>query len=115
MTRWIGEFLLGCFFITVGAMKAFQYRRVLPAMPWLGDVPRGLVFVIGYSELRAHLGGVVEISQAIKSIQQATRRYAKRQITWFKREPGVEWFAGFGDDLETANTVLAYLAKQLQA
>jgi hypothetical protein len=32
-------------------MKAFQYRRVLPAMPWLGDVPRGLVFVIGYSEL----------------------------------------------------------------
>lgn len=69
---------------------------------------------IGYSELRAHLRGVVELSQAIKAIQQATRRYAKRQITWFKREPGVEWFAGFGDDAQISVAVLQYLCAQLQ-
>src|ERR1700738_2023024 len=65
MTRWICELLLGCFFITVGAMKAFQYGRVLPAMPWLGDVPRGLVFVIGYSEL---LGGAGLILPGIAGV-----------------------------------------------
>ena len=119
--------------IRVGLLppRARLYNRIekrveaMLAAGWLDEV-RGLLACgldpaekpfqfIGYSELRAHLGGVVELSQAVKSIQQATRRYAKRQITWFKREPGVEWFAGFGDDLETANTVLAYLAKQLQA
>jgi len=31
------------------------------------------------------------------AIQQATRRYAKRQLTWFRREPGVHWLTGFGD------------------
>ena len=33
-----------------------------------------------------------------EAIAQATRRYAKRQLTWFRKEPGVLWLAGFGDD-----------------
>jgi tRNA dimethylallyltransferase len=67
---------------------------------------------IGYRELRAHLGGVVTLKQAVKATKQATRRYAKRQITWFRKETGVRWFAGFGDDAATADTVLAYLNEQ---
>jgi len=67
---------------------------------------------IGYRELRAHLGGVVTLKQAVKATKQATRRYAKRQITWFRKEPGVRWFAGFGDDAATAEAVLAYLNEQ---
>jgi tRNA dimethylallyltransferase len=66
---------------------------------------------IGYAELREHLDGRVSRAEAIKRIQQATRRYAKRQMTWFRREPGVEWFAGFGDAPEIREAVLAYLAK----
>jgi tRNA dimethylallyltransferase len=68
---------------------------------------------IGYAELREHLEGRVSREEAIKQIQQATRRYAKRQMTWFRREPGVEWFAGFGDDPGTREAVLAHLAQYI--
>jgi tRNA dimethylallyltransferase len=53
---------------------------------------------IGYSELRAHLEGTVTLTAATKAISQATRRYAKRQLTWFRKEPLVHWLPGFGDD-----------------
>jgi tRNA dimethylallyltransferase len=59
---------------------------------------------IGYAELRACLEGSMEQNAAIREIQQATRRFAKRQITWFRKEKGVAWLTGFGDDprIETA-------------
>jgi tRNA dimethylallyltransferase len=69
---------------------------------------------IGYSELRAHLAGVVDLETAVKAIQQATRRYAKRQITWFRREKGVEWFQGFGDDPPILESVTAMLHGKLE-
>jgi len=53
---------------------------------------------IGYAELREHLEGRTPLAAAVESIQQATRRYAKRQLTWFRKEPGVHWLSGFGDD-----------------
>jgi tRNA dimethylallyltransferase len=70
---------------------------------------------IGYGELRAHLAGVVRMEAAVRAIQQATRRYAKRQITWFRREKGVEWFEGFGDDPAVVQSVFAALAARLDA
>ena len=53
---------------------------------------------IGYRELRSVLRGEMKIEDAKAAIQQATRRYAKRQVTWFRREAGVAWLDGFGDD-----------------
>jgi tRNA dimethylallyltransferase len=53
---------------------------------------------IGYSELRAHLEGTVTLATATKAIAQGTRRYAKRQMTWFRQETLVHWLPGFGDD-----------------
>jgi tRNA dimethylallyltransferase len=53
---------------------------------------------IGYRELRAVLRGEITLEEARRVIQQATRRYAKRQLTWFRKEQGVRWFSGFGDD-----------------
>lgn len=53
---------------------------------------------IGYSELHSHLEGTVTLNAATKAIVQSTRRYAKRQMTWFRKEPLVHWFPGFGDD-----------------
>lgn len=53
---------------------------------------------IGYAELREHVEGRIPLEAAVASIQQATRRYAKRQLTWFRKEPGVHWLSGFGDD-----------------
>jgi tRNA dimethylallyltransferase len=65
---------------------------------------------IGYSELRAHLEGTVTLAAATKAIAQATRRYAKRQLTWFRKEPLVHWLPGFGDD-----AAIAAYAEQLVA
>jgi tRNA dimethylallyltransferase len=38
---------------------------------------------------------------AIEAAQQGHRNYAKRQLTWFRREPEVHWIEGFGDEAET--------------
>jgi tRNA dimethylallyltransferase len=67
---------------------------------------------IGYSELRAVLRGETSIEQARAAIQQATRRYAKRQLTWFRREPGVHWCDGFGDDAHVQRQALQWLREQ---
>lgn len=53
---------------------------------------------IGYRELRGVLQKEISLVEAREAIQQATRRYAKRQLTWFRREQGVRWFSGFGDE-----------------
>lgn len=64
---------------------------------------------IGYSELRAHLAGRLSKEDALRQIQQATRRFAKRQITWFRKEPGVHWLSGFGDDPDIARDALEHI------
>jgi tRNA dimethylallyltransferase len=53
---------------------------------------------IGYRELRSVLCNELSLDAARAAIQQATRRYAKRQLTWFRKEPAVHWLSGFGDD-----------------
>jgi tRNA dimethylallyltransferase len=70
---------------------------------------------IGYSELRAHLEGTVTLAAATKAIAQATRRYAKRQLTWFRKEPLVHWLSGFGDDPAIIAAAEQLLAGQLQS
>ena len=70
---------------------------------------------IGYGELRAHLDGTVTLAAATKAITQATRRYAKRQMTWFRKEPLVQWFPGFGDDPAIVTAVGNLVAGQLRS
>ena len=62
---------------------------------------------IGYREMLAVLRNKMEVAQARSAIQQATRRYAKRQLTWFRKEADVRWFAGFGDDPQVQESALA--------
>jgi len=68
---------------------------------------------IGYRELRAVLRNEISLEQAREAIHQATRRYAKRQLTWFRREPGVQWFPGFGDDPAQQSRILESLSSLL--
>jgi tRNA dimethylallyltransferase len=70
---------------------------------------------IGYSELHAHLEGTVTIAAATKAIAQATRRYAKRQLTWFRKEPLVHWLPGFGDDPAIAAAAEQLVARRLSS
>jgi tRNA dimethylallyltransferase len=67
---------------------------------------------IGYRELRAVLRNKISLQQAREAIQQATRRYAKRQLTWFRKEAGVQWFSGFGDDPELQPSVFRFLRSE---
>jgi tRNA dimethylallyltransferase len=64
---------------------------------------------IGYRELRSVLRGEMEIEAARAAIQQATRRYAKRQLTWFRKDPEVRWFRGVGEDPEIQQQALDWL------
>ena len=53
---------------------------------------------LGYKQAAQYLRGEIDLKLAIWAAQQAHRNYAKRQITWFRREPEVEWIKGFGDE-----------------
>jgi tRNA dimethylallyltransferase len=68
---------------------------------------------IGYRELRLVLENKMRLEEARMAIQQATRQYAKRQMTWFRREAGVCWFAGVGDDPMIQRAALARVREQL--
>ncbi|MBI1977106.1 MAG: tRNA (adenosine(37)-N6)-dimethylallyltransferase MiaA, partial [Candidatus Omnitrophica bacterium] len=46
---------------------------------------------LGYKEVFRHLRGEISLEEAIRLVKQNTRRYAKRQLTWFRREPSAEW------------------------
>lgn len=46
---------------------------------------------IGYKELKPYLDGVLSLDEAVENLKRATRNYAKRQITWFKRNPKIHW------------------------
>ena len=53
---------------------------------------------LGYKQALAHLRRQLTREEAIASTQAETRQYAKRQLTWFRRDPEIHWFDGFGDD-----------------
>jgi tRNA dimethylallyltransferase len=105
-------------------LRAALYARIdarahaMMEAGWIEEV-RGLIAAgvppdakafqfIGYSELREHVEGRMERQEAVRSIQQATRRLAKRQITWFRKEPEVHWLSGFGDDPGVVAAALDY-------
>jgi tRNA dimethylallyltransferase len=62
-----------------------------------GDKARPLSS-LGYKQALQFLRGEVDRASALAAAQQAHRNYAKRQMTWFRREPDVNWLNGFGDD-----------------
>jgi len=58
---------------------------------------------LGYRQAAAFLAGTMPLEAAIEAAQQGHRNYAKRQLTWFRREPEVHWFESFGDETEVLN------------
>lgn len=67
---------------------------------------------IGYREVLALVRGETTAANALAAIQQGTRRYAKRQATWFRKEAAVHWFAGFGDEARIQEGALSWLNEQ---
>lgn len=65
---------------------------------------------LGYRQARQYLRGEFTLEQAIAAAQQGHRNYAKRQMTWFRREPDVTWLEGLGDDPEIAMRAAAMVS-----
>ena len=68
---------------------------------------------LGYRQALAVLAGTLTVDAAIAAAQQGHRNYAKRQLTWFRREPDVHWIANFGDDSETVCEASELVRKSL--
>ena len=68
---------------------------------------------LGYKQALQFLRGEVDRESALAAAQQAHRNYAKRQITWFRREPDVHWLAGFGDDPAIQAEGIATVERQI--
>jgi len=65
---------------------------------------------LGYKQAAQFLRGELTREQAIQAAQQAHRNYAKRQMTWFRREPDVQWLSGFGDEAGTQRQAMERVA-----
>lgn len=64
---------------------------------------------IGYEELAAYVQGKMSLQDAADSIKMRTRRFAKRQLTWYRRMPYIQWFEKekYGSDEELARDIIA--------
>ena len=67
---------------------------------------------LGYKQALAVIDGTLTLEEAIESTQLETRRYAKRQTTWFRKEHGVHWLAGFGDEPRVQSEALAIIQRE---
>jgi len=90
---------------------------------WLAEV-RGLLDAgiaenakifdfIGYREMLAVMRGELTTEKARAAIQVATRHYAKRQMTWFRRDNSIRWFAGPGDDVGVQREIFEWVSKEI--
>ncbi len=68
---------------------------------------------LGYREAAAVLSGSLHEEAAVAAVQQGHRNYAKRQMTWFRREPEVHWLPGFGSSEEIADEASQLVAGAL--
>ncbi len=68
---------------------------------------------LGYRQAQAVLAGSMRLDAAIEAAQQGHRNYAKRQLTWFRREPEVRWLESFGDDAESLRASAELVQKAL--
>jgi tRNA dimethylallyltransferase len=68
---------------------------------------------IGYLEMLGVLRGDLMAEKARTDIQLATRHYAKRQITWFRKDKTIRWFAGSGDDAEVQREISEWVSKEI--
>ena len=70
---------------------------------------------LGYAEAVAVLQNEITREQAIAQAQQGHRNYAKRQLTWFRREPNIHWLEGCGGDEDITSRALHLITEHLRA
>ena len=68
---------------------------------------------IGYKEMLYYLNGEISLSEAVEMIKQGSRNYAKRQLTWFRKDPRVNWVNK--DDFNSEDEIVEYIIGQLNS
>jgi tRNA dimethylallyltransferase len=63
---------------------------------------------VGYKELFDHFDGIYSLEETIERIKGNTRRYARKQLTWFKRDPEVKWFHP-----DNVDEIINYISQQI--
>jgi tRNA dimethylallyltransferase len=86
----------------VGEVRELLARGIPPSSNALG--------AHGYRRVVEYLQGQRTLASAIEQTKLDVRHYAKRQLTWFRHEAGVEWFPGFGEENVILRSVLESLA-----
>jgi tRNA dimethylallyltransferase len=77
-----------------------------------GDDCRALT-ALGYAQAMAVLRGNFTLAEAVAAAQQGHRNYAKRQGTWFRGEPAMQWLQGFGDEASVQTDALTMARDRL--
>ena len=85
-----------------------------PGFPFLSSLPS--MQAIGYKEIALHLRGEMPLAESVRCIKKASRRYAKRQFTWFREEENIHWFdiTGITDHHEVLNMIYPVFLKMLR-
>lgn len=70
---------------------------------------------IGYKEIIMYLDGIITLEKAIEMIKKGSRNYAKRQLTWFRRDKRTKWvnIDGFNDSKELINYISGYVRSKV--
>lgn len=91
----------------VDEVRALLERGVAPESNALG--------AHGYRRVVEYLGGKRDLNSAIEQTKLDVRHYAKRQLTWFRREPGVTWIEGFGDDPQVISRIQSIIERLISS
>jgi len=86
-------------------MAAGQLEEVKSLIPYRAY---NALNTVGYSELFDYLEGKTELTTAVNMIKQNTRRFAKRQLTWFRRDEDTAWY-----EPTQLDEILKYLQKKI--
>ena len=78
-----------------------EARRLLPYRH------ENALYTVGYKELFAYFDGIWPLDEAVERIKGNTRRYARKQLTWFKRDPAVRWF-----DTDDNKEIMTYISQE---
>ncbi len=121
-TEWTGEIAPRGFIFTrardelhaaiharTAAMFAAGVIDEVAAMSEVGEVGPTAEKMIGLAEIRDHLAGKITRDACMETIRQATRQYARRQLTWFRKERSFEWI-----DLSATPDPIALLLRDFQ-
>ncbi|HVI48568.1 MAG TPA: tRNA (adenosine(37)-N6)-dimethylallyltransferase MiaA [Chitinophaga sp.] len=88
-------------------MQAGLVEEVKSVLPWRSH---NALRTVGYEEIFDYLDGNITLEKAVEEIKTHTRQYAKRQLTWFRRDPDIKWF----DSRET-DEILNYIRSVIKS